>query len=268
MAFFEDDDLRFYYRDQGSGIPFFFQHGLGGDTSQPFGIFNPPDGFRMLCFDCRGHGRTQPLGDPGKIRMASFSNDLLGLMTHLGIERAVVGGISMGAAVALNFTLRFPQHVLGLVISRPAWLDRPMGKSADIYAMIGQLIRRWGAQRGLELFKQSEIFIEVLNLSPDAAKSLCGQFENPRAEETVAILERLPHDAPNDDRRQWASITVPTLIIASRQDPIHPFEYAEQIAQIIPNSEFHEITAKSISKERHVLDVQATIEPFLRHHFL
>jgi pimeloyl-ACP methyl ester carboxylesterase len=174
----------------------------------------------------------------------------------------------MGAAVALNFTLRFPQHVLGLLIPRPAWLDKPMGKSADIYAMIAQLIRRWGAQRGPELFKQSEIFTEVLNLSPDAAKSLCGQFESPRAEETVAILERLPHDAPNDDRRKWASITVPTLIIASRQDPIHPFEYTEQIAHIIPNSEFHEITPKSISKERHVLDVQATIEPFLRHHFL
>jgi pimeloyl-ACP methyl ester carboxylesterase len=91
MPFFENDNLQFYYRDQGSGIPFFFQHGLGGDTSQPFGIFNPPDGFRMLSFDCRGHGRTQPLSDPGKIGMASFSNDLLGLMTHLGIERVVVG---------------------------------------------------------------------------------------------------------------------------------------------------------------------------------
>jgi pimeloyl-ACP methyl ester carboxylesterase len=268
MPFFENDQLQFYFREQGSGIPFFFQHGLGGDTSQPFGIFRPPEGIRMLYFDCRGHGRTQPPGDPEKIGLASFSNDLLGLMAHLGIERAVVGGISMGAAVALNFTLRFPQHVLGLVISRPAWLDGPMGKSADIYAMIAQLIRRWGARRGLELFKQSEIYAEVFNLSPDAAKSLCGQFENPRAEESVAILERLPYDEPNHDRRQWASISVPTLIIASRQDPIHPFEYAGQIAQIIPNSEFHEITAKSISLERHVMDVQATIESFLRHHFL
>jgi pimeloyl-ACP methyl ester carboxylesterase len=61
---------------------------------------------------------------------------------------------------------------------------------------------------------------------------------------------------------------VPTLILASRQDPIHPFEYGGQIAQIIPNSEFHEITPKSISKERHVLDVQEALEPFLRHHFL
>ena len=268
MPFFENDDLQFYFRDQGSGIPFFFQHGLGGDTSQPFGIFNPPDGFRMLAFDCRGHGRTHPLGDPGKIGIASFSNDLHALMTYLSIDRAVVGGISMGAAVALNFTLRFPQRVLGLVISRPAWLDGPMDKSADIYAMIAQLIRRYGARQGLELFKQTENYSEVLNLSPDSAKSLCGQFENPRAEETVEVLERIPHDAPNDDRREWASITVPTMIIASRLDPIHPFDYAEQIAHIIPNSEFREITPKSISYERHVLDMQSTLEPFLRQYFL
>jgi pimeloyl-ACP methyl ester carboxylesterase len=267
MPFFENDHLQFYYRDEGSGIPFFFQHGLGGDTGQPFGVFSPPDGIRMLCFDCRGHGRTQPLGDPAKLGMASYSNDLLSLMTHLGIEQAIVGGISMGAAVALNFTLRSPEQVMGLVISRPAWLDGPMGKSADIYAMIAQLIRRWGPARGLELFKQSEIYTEVLKLSPDAAKSLCGQFENPRAEGSVAILERLPRDAPNADRRQWASITVPTLILATRQDPIHPFEYGEQIAQIIPNAEFHEITPKSISKEQHVLDAQATIESFLGDHF-
>jgi pimeloyl-ACP methyl ester carboxylesterase len=188
-------------------------------------------------------------------------------MSHLGIERAVVGGISLGAAVALNFTLRFPQHVLGLVISRPAWLDGPMGKSAEIYALIAQLIRRWGTLRGLELFKQSEIFAEVLKSSPDAASSLCGQFENPRAEESVAILERLPQDAPNDDRRQWASISVPTLILATRQDPIHPYEYGEQIAQLISHAEFHEITPKSVSKEQHVLDVQARIESFLRGHF-
>jgi pimeloyl-ACP methyl ester carboxylesterase len=264
MPFFENDHLQFYYRQQGRGIPFFFQHGLGGDTSQPFGIFSPPDGIRMLAFDCRGHGRTQPLGDPGKIGIASFSDDLLRLMTHLGLERAVIGGISMGAALALNFTLRYPQHVLGLVLSRPAWLDGPMGRSAEIYAVIAGLIRRWGAQRGLELFKQSERFTEVFNLSPDAANSLCGQFERPRAEETVAILERLPGDAPNHDRRQWASITAPTLILATRQDPIHPFEYAEQIARIIPNSVLHEITPKSVSKERHVLDVQAAIDPFLR----
>jgi pimeloyl-ACP methyl ester carboxylesterase len=268
MPFFENDQMQFYYRGQGRGIPFFFQHGLGGDTGQPFGIFNPLDGFRMLAFDCRGHGKTRPLGDPGKIGLASFSDDLLRLMAHLGIEQAVVGGISMGAALALNFTLRFPQRVLGLVLSRPAWLDGPMGKNAEIYALVAGLIRRWGAQRGLDLFKQSELYSEIFNLSPDAAGSLCGQFERPRAEETVAILERLPQDAPNHDRRQWASISVPTLILASRQDPIHPFEYGGQIAQIIPNSEFHEITPKSISKERHVLDVQEALEPFLRHHFL
>ncbi len=264
MSFFELDGVQFYYREQGSGTPFFFQHGLGGDVNQPFGVFRPPSGIRMLAFDCRGHGETRPVGTPEKIKIAGFADDLLALMTYLGIEKSIVGGISMGAAVAMNFTLRFPHRVLGLVISRPAWLDGPMDKSAEIYALLAQLIRRHGAQRGLQIFKQSQIYAEVLHISPDSAKSLVGQFENPRSEETVEILERIPRDAPNHDRREWAKIAVPTLVLANQQDPIHPFEYGQQIAEIIPHSEFREVTSKSISKERHLIDVQTALEAFLK----
>src|SRR5437773_1155586 len=123
MPFFALDGLSFHYREAGEGTPFVFQHGLGGDVNQPFGLFSPPPGLRLLAFDCRAHGETRPLGDPVKLSLASFAEDLLIFLDHLGIERAVVGGISMGAAVALNFVLRFPGRSLGLVLSRPAWLD-------------------------------------------------------------------------------------------------------------------------------------------------
>src|SRR5436305_462059 len=109
MPFFDCDGLTFHYREAGMGTPLVFQHGLGGDVNQPFGLFAPPPGIRLLAFDCRGHGETRPLGNPEKLSLASFADDLLACMNHLAIERAVVGGISMGAAVALNFALRFPE---------------------------------------------------------------------------------------------------------------------------------------------------------------
>jgi pimeloyl-ACP methyl ester carboxylesterase len=55
-------------------------------------------------------------------------------MDYLRLPQAIVGGISMGAAVALNFTLRFPERVLGLILSRPAWLDGPLPSNVRIYA--------------------------------------------------------------------------------------------------------------------------------------
>ncbi|PYJ06149.1 MAG: alpha/beta hydrolase, partial [Verrucomicrobia bacterium] len=162
MPFFSRDGIQFHFRQTGEGVPFFFQHGLGGDVSQPFGLFTPPPGFQLLAFDCRAHGQTSPLGDPQKISFNSFSDDLLALMDHLAIQQAVIGGISMGAGVALNFALRFPERTLGLLLQRPAWLAEGMRKNADVYGFIARLIREHGAQVGLEHFRRSEVYKAML----------------------------------------------------------------------------------------------------------
>jgi pimeloyl-ACP methyl ester carboxylesterase len=159
MPFFSHDGLTFYYREAGQGLPFVFQHGLGGDVNQPFGLFQSPAGVRLLAFDCRAHGETRPVGKPEKIGIASFADDLFAFLDHLAVNKAIIGGISMGAAVALNFTLRFPRRVGGLVLSRPAWLDGPMPANAQVYGLIARLIRENGAGRGLEIFRQSQEYV-------------------------------------------------------------------------------------------------------------
>ena len=159
MPFFSWDGLSFHYLDSGEGTPFVFQHGLGGDAAQPFGLFNPPAGIRLLCLDCRAHGETRPLGDPAKISIASFADDLLEFLDHLHLKCAIVGGISLGAAVALNFSLRHPHRVLGLVLSRPAWLDSPTTRNVRVFSLMARLIREFGPRKGLDHFKQSEDFI-------------------------------------------------------------------------------------------------------------
>jgi pimeloyl-ACP methyl ester carboxylesterase len=267
MPFFQHGGLRFYYEERGDGVPVVFQHGLGGDVGQPIGIFKPPPGFRLLAMDCRAHGETHPLGDPNKISLNCFADDLLEFLDRLELAKAVVGGISMGAAVALNFTLRYPERVIGLILSRPAWLDKPMEQNVEIYALIAKLIRGFGPAHGLQRFKESSQHFTILRQSPDSANSLVGQFENPRAQEAVLRLEKIPTDAPNWDRREWTLIRVPTLVLASRQDPIHPFEYGEVLAQAIPGAELRELTPKSVSKDLHVKDVQEFLEDFLIRHF-
>ena len=69
---------------------------------------------------------------------------------------------------------------------------------------------------------------------------LVGQFEQPRAEECVARLERLPSDTPCHDRADYRKIGVPTVIVGNHQDPIHPWTIAETLAQIIPGAELRE----------------------------
>jgi pimeloyl-ACP methyl ester carboxylesterase len=267
MPFFQRDGIRFHFREGGEGIPFFFQHGLGASVNQPFDLLEPPAGFRLIAFDCRAHGQTSPLGDPEKITLGSFADDLLALMEFLHLGKAVVGGISMGAAVALNFTLRFPNRVLGLILQRPAWLAEPNRRNAEIFGFVATLIRNHGARDGAELFRRSALYTQILAESPDCANSLLSQFANPRADETRPALERLPRDAPTLDRADFLKIDSPVLVLANRQDPIHPFAFGECLAGEIPRAEFRELTPKSVSVEAYRLDTRRFISEFLRRHF-
>ena len=131
--------------------------------------------------------------------------------------------------------------------------------------MIADLLKQHGPKAGSEIFKQSSIYISIAAISTESANSLLAQFSHPRALETVAKLERIPEDAPNWDRRDWATIRVPTLVLANRADPIHPFDYGTTLAQDIPGAEFKELTPKSIDLQKYTQDVRFFIKLFLEH---
>ena len=270
VPYFEHDGLQFHYQEagQGQGTPFILQHGLGGDVNQPLGLFTPPPGLKLCAFDCRAHGETRPIGDPAQISFVTFVDDLCTFMDHLRIERCVVGGISMGAGLALAFALRCQARVSGLIISRPAWLDRPAPPNLAIYDQVCGLIGRFGAAQGLERFIQTESYRAIAQESPDAAQSLVGQFQHPRAEEALVRLEQIPHDAPITSLKDLQKIGVPTLVLATRQDPIHPYDYALKLARAIPCAVLHEITPKSVSKTQHANDFQQAVSVFLRSAYL
>jgi pimeloyl-ACP methyl ester carboxylesterase len=273
MACFEHDGITFHYCDVGRGVPFVWQHGLGGDVRQPGSLFIPPPGVRLLCLDARAHGRTQPLGDPSALTFETFGDDVVAWLDHLGLGRAVLGGISLGAGVALNVALRYPGRVAGLVLSRPAWLDGPMpAENVARYATIARLLRAVGAAADADQALRSAVaefeaqgdYRHLLASAPDTARSLRGQLLNERAVAAVARLERLPADRPLADLRAAAAIQVPALVLAHRQDPIHRFTFGKHLAGAIPGARLVELTPKSIARAHHAGEVQACLEAFLR----
>jgi pimeloyl-ACP methyl ester carboxylesterase len=264
MPVLRRDGMNFQFFEEGDGLPFIFQHGLGGDLSQPCGVYRPAAGVRLIAFDFRGHGETRPLGDEAKLTIPTLADDLVAILDHLKIERAVVGGISLGSAVAVNAALRYPERVLALVLSRPAWIDRPLPENVRLYSMIASLLRDFGGKEGLARFRRTALFQAMEGQSPDCAKSLLGQFEQPRAEECAARLERLIVDSPCPLRARYSTVKVPTLVLGNHQDPIHPWDLAETLAGLIPGAELCEITPKSVSLEQHAADVQKAVDGFLR----
>src|SRR5262249_10271486 len=235
-------------------------------------LFRPPKGIRLLCLDARAHGQTQPLGDPSALNFDVFGDDLVAWLDHLGVARAIIGGISMGAGVALNVAVRYPERVAGLVLSRPAWLDGPMpSENVARYAAIARLLRAVGAagdrdqalRWALAGFEASDDYQELLASSPDTAQSLRGQLTNSRAVDAVARLGRLPPARPPADLGAAEAVRVPALVLAHRQDPIHRFTFGARLVAAIPGARLVALTPKSMDRECHAAEVQRCLETFL-----
>jgi pimeloyl-ACP methyl ester carboxylesterase len=264
-ATFTHAGIAFRYAEAGDpdGLPFVFQHGLGGDLAQPTGLYSPPSGVRLLALDCRAHGET-PVGDPRELRFDAFADDIAALLDHLGVGRAAIGGISMGAATACAVALRHPARVLGLALSRPAWLDGPMpAENVRAYAEVAALLRRAGPRAGRARFEASAAYRRLAARSSDAATSMLRQFDSPRARDAVVRLERLPLDRPFGSLAELAAVVAPAVVLAHGHDPVHPLAYGHRLAAAIPGARFVELTPKSLSPERHAAEVQAALDAFL-----
>ena len=264
MPFFEASGLTFHYADDNvDRLPFVFQHGLGADIRQPMSFFGGDRPFRLISMDCRGHGRTVPLGDPNFLRFNSFSNDIINLLDHLNLSKVVIGGISMGAGIALNFAVRYPERARALILSRASWLAEPLPPNLAVFPKIAGFIREHGSRRGKELFASTAECQTALQSSPANAASWMVQFLRERADETFEILESIPKDIPAPDIASWRKIDFPTLVLACRNDLQHPFAYGQVLAREIPGARFAEITGKAISGQKHVEDVRREILQFI-----
>jgi pimeloyl-ACP methyl ester carboxylesterase len=263
MPWFNHQHLRFHYIDRGKGTPFIFQHGLGGSTDQTAELIPETPGVRFLALDCRSHGESEPVARAEDLRFSLMADDIVAWMDHLVVKDVVLGGISMGAGIALNLALRYPGRVRGLLVSRPAWLDGPM-EAGQFYFEVAALIRSKGIEEGQRAFLASATCARLRLESPDAANSLLRQFEAPEAKKRVSRLEEMPRDAPHPDRKQWAGIKVPTLVLATDSDPVHPLRLARALADAIPGAEFRRVTPKSVDAALHVGEVQSAVGNWLQ----
>ena len=111
-SFVTGDGCRLAYETAGEGSPVLWQHGLGADRKQPAEVFPSIAVVRRITLECRGHGDSS-LCDPERLSIAGFAEDALALLDHLHIAKAVVGGISLGAAIALRLAAFHPDRVSG-----------------------------------------------------------------------------------------------------------------------------------------------------------
>ena len=258
MPYAQANGQRLYYEDTGgSGPAIVFSHGLLMDHE----MFAPQvdalrDRWRCIVWDERGHGRTA--GDTLEpFSYYDSADDLAALLRQLGVERAVLAGMSQGGYLSLRCALRHPQRVRALIlIDTQAQTEDPA--KTPVYQ---QMLEVW-AQQGLP--QPIADTIAQLILGPGwpgtpawqdkwrawQAHNLMGSFQ--------ALIDR------DDICGQIGHITVPALVVHGTDDAAISLDRAQDLARRLPQAELVTVPgAGHAANLTHAEPVNAAIERFL-----
>jgi pimeloyl-ACP methyl ester carboxylesterase len=264
MGTFQHDGIDFRYESLGEGPDVIFCRGLGGDRRQPKGLIGRLEGYRLVVWDCRCHGDTRPVGPADTFGFGPMAEDLAALFDHLGIERAILGGISMGAGIAVRFAEQWPGRIEALMLVRPAWLVSPLPDNLAMFPRVADMLRQNGSEKGLAEFKTLSELAAIRQASPAMAESLCEQFTKPNAVERSVRLERIPADRPVDNWNVVELLDMPVLVLGNERDPVHPMAFAEAWAEHLPHADIERIASKSDSPKRHARGCRRHMLQFLQ----
>lgn len=247
----------------GDGLPVVFQHGLCGDARQTAEVFPVDPRFRRLTVECRGHGASEP-GNPEDFSIASFADDVSEYIVSSRMAPAILGGISMGAAIALRLAVRQPNLVRGLIIARPAWVTHSAPDNMRPNAKVGALLSKQPADVAHQNFLTSATASKLAREAPDNLASLTGFFSRKPQAVTAFLLTSIAVDGPGVTESEVRDLHIPTLVIGHERDSIHPIAHARSIAAMIPGAQFVEITSKTEDRGRYVSDFHSAMGQFLK----
>lgn len=248
------------YDSGGNGLPVVFQHGLCGDMKQVAEAFPDKDAFRLITLECRGHGYSQ---SGGSFSIATFAEDVTALIKQVGAP-VVLGGISMGAAIATRIAVRSPGLLLGLALVRPAWVIEAAPINMRPNAEVGELLANLPADRARAEFEAGETFAMLAREAPDNLKSLAGFFTREPLTTTAALLREISADGPGVTEAELGQFEMPALVVGTDADFIHPLSCAERLASLLPEARSVRLTPKGVDKAAHLSELHAALSAFLK----
>ena len=231
--------LKLAVEDVGDGPAVVLLHGL--TASRRYVVMGSKGllkaGFRMISYDARGHGESEPAPSPDAYGYECLAADLIDVLDSLGIERAVLAGASMGAHTALRLALEEPDLVAGLALITPAYHpDHPPG--LERWDRLSDALRSGGVDGFVEAYGEAEQLDE--RFRETVLKVVRQRLERHEHPDAVAdALRSVPRSQPFGSLDDLGRIDAPTVVVPSRDeaDPGHPYAVGEEYARRIRGAE-------------------------------
>jgi pimeloyl-ACP methyl ester carboxylesterase len=216
------------YEDTGGdGVPIVLAHGLLMDRE----MFAPQvaaakAGTRFITWDARCHGDTE--NSDVSFSYWDLADDLKGLLDHLGIERAVIGGMSQGGFVALRFALRYPERVSALVLlGTQAGIEDP--EKVAIYQV---MLDVWEAEGLNDQLAKTIAAIILGNEWRGSAEWIKKWHQKPRSLLRQAFRTLVTRD---DIHHRLGEITAPALVMHGTADAAIDIDKASRLCSELAN---------------------------------
>ncbi len=226
------NDIEMYYEIHGEGEPLVLIEGLASDhTAWTPQVEELKTQFRCLIFDNRGMGQTDSPEIEYTTRM--FAEDTVRLMEATGFTEAHIVGLSMGACIAQELCLAYPEKVLSLVlISGWARADRYFKDLINHWIYLAENTHPDALWMDVLLWSFSP---NMFNERPNDIQELKDgviEAEIPPGAFIRQARSLITHDAYD----RLNQVTAPTLIIVGQEDILTPYRLAVELNQAIPHS--------------------------------
>jgi len=221
MPIAQVNGIGIHYEVAGSGFPLVWAHEWGGCSAS----WDPQVRclaryYRVITYDARGYPPSEvPVADEAYSQEIAVA-DLPGLLLHLGISEAYVGGLSMGGSTSLNFAIRHPDLVKALILaSSGAGSTNREQFAADLLAMVHKLGSE-GVEAVAETFARGPTRVQLLRKDPKAWREFYNNLVQRSPVGLAQCVQRviLRRKTVYELEAEMRQVETPTLIMVGDED--------------------------------------------------
>jgi pimeloyl-ACP methyl ester carboxylesterase len=223
------------YNLTGKGVTIALTHGIGG-SGEDFAPIVPKlaEQYQVLTWDVRGFGQSEK-NPEAEHSIRQFAADLAGLLDHIGVEKAVIMGTSMGGTITQRFIIDFPEKTLATVIMSTS--SRVNEKAKEVWEKQADFIEQNGMAAWVRQSRAPHMTEEWLKEHPEVVEAEERRIQNNQNGKVYAQAARAVAFYNFDEELQH--VKVPALVLVGSEDKQTPPGGSVIISRLIEGSRLH-----------------------------